>query len=369
MSLGIIGTGRLGICMALCFEKAGFVVYGIDNNKIMVEQIKNKSLTSFEPGVNEMLKNSEALHMVESYQEMFHNCDIVFVVVPTPSLPDGSYNHQYIEDVVQSIMMLGRQEKEKILVISCTTMPEYCESLQNKLLPFNIHVCYNPEFIAQGNIIEGFTNPDIVLIGARVHDVGKRVAGIYHKVCNNCPRICEMSLTEAEITKISLNCFVTMKISYANMIGDLVKRAGGNPHSVLQAIGNDARIGLKCLGWGYGYGGPCFPRDNIALQKYGESKRMELHLSRATDVTNEQHLQEMLGQIMSTHPKNKEYVFDYITYKPNTIILEQSFPLKLALALCKEGYCVRIKESSKVIDMLKEQFGSLFIYEECEYDV
>lgn len=173
-----------------------------------------------------------------------------------------------------------------------------------------------------------------------------------------------MSLTDAELTKISLNCFITMKIAYANMIGDLVKKTNGNPDVVLHAIGCDSRVGSKCLKWSYGYGGPCFPRDNIALQRYAESKNMELHLSSATDVSNKSHLTKMLEQIISTHPKNEEFVFDYITYKPNTIILEESFPLKLALALQKEGYKIRIIESTIVIQMLKEKYGDIFIYED-----
>ena len=35
--------------------------------------------------------------------------------------------------------------------------------------------------------------------------------------------------------------------------------------SVLSAIGADSRVGSKYLKFGYGYGGPCLPRDNRAF--------------------------------------------------------------------------------------------------------
>lgn len=369
-SIGVIGTGRLGLCMALCLEDAGYTVYGMDNNEDIMQQIQTKTMFSFEPFVNEMLKNSKRLFMIRTYQDIFEKCNILFVVVPTPSKQDGTYDHKHIDDIVEQVGALGLQPVQKVLVISCTTMPEYCATIQEKLRPYNISVCYNPGFTAQGDIIRGFKKPDIVLIGCDDMAIGETVTDVYKRVCmdNNvemkAPSICQMSLTEAEITKLSLNCFITMKIAYANMIGDLVKRAGGDPYTVLSAIGHDSRVGNKCLKWGYGYGGPSFPRDNIALQRYSERKDIYLRLSEATNAANIDHLKEMLQDISNTHSRDQEYVFEYITYKPNTIILEESFPLKLAIALQKEGYKVRIIESTVVIRMLKQQYGDIFIYED-----
>ena len=62
-----------------------------------------------------------------------------------------------------------------------------------------------------------------------------------------------MSTTEAEITKLSLNCFLTTKISFANMIGDLAIKSNCNPANILQSISGDSRIGSKYLNYGYGF--------------------------------------------------------------------------------------------------------------------
>jgi UDPglucose 6-dehydrogenase len=50
------------------------------------------------------------------------------------------------------------------------------------------------------------------------------------------------------------------------MLADLCERIpGGDVDVVSDALGLDARIGRKYLTGALGYGGPCFPRDNVAL--------------------------------------------------------------------------------------------------------
>jgi len=55
----LFGVGRLGICTALCLEKAGYHVLGVDVNSAYIDKINNKTLNSPEPSVNEMLSASK----------------------------------------------------------------------------------------------------------------------------------------------------------------------------------------------------------------------------------------------------------------------------------------------------------------------
>ena len=74
------------------------------------------------------------------------------------------------------------------------------------------------------------------------------------------------------------------------MIGDISDKVGGEKDKILEAIGSDSRIGGKFLKWGYGYGGPCFPRDNRALNTFAEENGIDAQISRATDKMNDLHL-------------------------------------------------------------------------------
>ena len=155
----------------------------------------------------------------------------------------------------------------KDIIIGCTVMPKYIDDVGNGLLSdcVNCNLSYNPEFVAQGDIINGFKNPDIILVGTNNDYLKPKMEEIYGNICENKPKYCFLTPLEAEITKISINGFITTKLSYANMVGDLCDNLNANKELVLNSIGSDSRIGTKYFKPGYSFGGPCFPRDTKAL--------------------------------------------------------------------------------------------------------
>ena len=353
-SVSIVGVGKLGLCFALNLDKVGYRVDAYDINKDYLNDLRNKTFISFEPGVTDLLKNYKNLHLHDNLEKILEN-NVIFILVHTPSLPNGKYDHQYIEGLKEKLISLGVQKTTKHLVINCTTFPGYCDELQKDLEGYNYTVSYNPEFIAQGTILKDQVNADMILIGEANNHVGNVIQNIYMDHCISNPRICRMSRISAEITKLSLNCFLTTKISFANMIGDISDKVGGEKDKILEAIGSDSRIGGKFLKWGYGYGGPCFPRDNRALNTFAEENDIDAQISRATDKMNELHLTYQLEEFMKNNPdKSKSIIFDYVTYKPQSTILEESQQLKFALALQKLGYDVIVNERDSVIKELNK---------------
>ena len=167
-----------------------------------------------------------------------------------------------------------------------------------------------------------------------------------------------MSLVSAEITKISLNCYVTMKIAFANSIGDLCIESGAEYEKVLEAIGNDSRVGNKYFKYGYGYGGPCFPRDNKALGIFSKDMDREVVFSRITDISNKIHLHYQIQDFVKNNPnKNIEVIIDFVTYKKDSVIIEESQQLLFALELKKLGYKIKILDDRKeVINQIKSLF-------------
>ena len=109
-------------------------------------------------------------------------------------------------------------------------------------------LCYNPEFIALGSVVRDMLRPDMILIGESDGTAGELLESIYAKSCDNTPVIRRMNFVNAELTKISVNTFVTTKISYANMLADICDRLpGADVDVVTQAVGTDSRIGAKYL--------------------------------------------------------------------------------------------------------------------------
>lgn len=352
-NISIVGVGKLGLCLALNLEKKGFNVTGVDVIESYVNSLNDKTFTTSEPHVNEYLSESKIVFTTDLEQALKN--DILFVVVSTPSTHEWKYDHTQIESIADRLISYGKQDKRKDLIINCTTFPGYCDTLQAKLEDYNYKVSYNPEFIAQGTIIHDQTHCDNVLIGEADEYAGKLIEHIYSRMCESNPVVNRMDRTEAELTKLSVNCYLTTKISYANMIGDIAGRLGCNANKILTAIGTDSRIGNKYLKPGFGFGGPCFPRDNRALAKCGEELGIDAVISKATDEMNEKHLQYQIEDFVKNNPdKDKVVDIDYVTYKKESTILEESQQLKYAIKLKELGYKIQLLDNRlEVLNQLK----------------
>jgi UDPglucose 6-dehydrogenase len=363
-TIGVIGVGKLGLCMALGLEEAGYTVVCNDTNEKYLDTIQHKTLESIEPGVKDALLNATKLHVTKNIKDIY-KLDTLFLVVATPSLADGSYDHSSVNAIIETLISCNEEEpdySEKLLVISCTTMPTYCDSVQEKLSKYNYNVCYNPEFIAQGSILHGQSNPDMVLIGHSNQAACDKLRTIYTKITKNNPPFHCMSRTEAELTKISLNCFLTTKIAFANLIGDIVVKAGGDPSKVLSAIGQDTRVGHKFLRWGYGFGGPCLPRDNRALSHFSKSINIVNEIGEVVDKNNKVHLERLCEVIERLNIDKKPFFFDSIVYKKGTNILEESQKLQLAIYLSNKGYNVIIQDEPCILDRLSSVYPGKFSF-------
>ncbi len=358
---GIIGIGKLGLCFALNLERAGYEVYGVDVSEEYVNQLNTKAFSSPEPEVSELLAHSKSFFAGTDISTLLtKGVEDIFIMVATPSLADGTYDHSQIERITEELILKGKLEKTVHLYVGCTTMPGYCNLLAAKLQQYNYTVSYNPEFIAQGSIIHDQQYPDQVLIGEGDEEAGNRLEEIYRNLVKNNPMFCRMDRLSAEITKLATNCFLTTKISFANSIGDLAVKSGADHEKILKAIGADSRIGSKYLNYGFGFGGPCFPRDNRALGAFAKKQDYPLLISEATDDVNKMHLELQLQHYLEKYAANEPIKFDYVSYKKGSVIIEESQQLALAVRLAKAGRKVIVNDRAEVKKEVEKKYPGLF---------
>ena len=367
-NISIIGVGRLGICVCLCLEHAGYNVLGVDVFPDYVEKINNKTLFSPEPSVNKMLSNSINFSATTNFDEALVFSDIIFIYVATPSSGgEKFYDHTTLGNILMKIN--ERKVQNKHIVIGCTVTPGYIREVGNFLIKDckNTSLSYNPEFIAQGDIINGIFAADFILIGEGSKEAGNKLQEIYEKLgesYGHIPVIHRMSPASAEITKLSVNCFVTTKIAFANMIGDVADLTiGANKFDILNAVGADSRVGKKYLMPGYGFGGPCFPRDNRALGGYIQRMGIDPLIPIATDTLNALHTKFQTQKILDK--KIDTVVIIGVGYKEkcSVAIIEESAKLKIGEELVRSGIRVIVKDIKLLIDCVKLEYGNLFEYE------
>ena len=363
MKIGLIGAGRLGLCLALLMDKAGYSVIASDVREDYINGLQIGEVTTTEPLVGQYLDSARRIEFTTDNLRVIEESDIIFTLVLTPSLKNGSYDVSNVDDVVSDILKYGwdKDLSNKSLVIGCTTNPGDCDFFQDRLSETGISVFYNPEFIAQGSIIKDLQNADMVLLGGDGKHQGNLV-NIYKKIQHGYkePSIHLMSTKAAEITKIAVNCFLTTKISYANMIGQVLAQSNlyDEIETVLSSIGSDSRIGHKYMNFGFGFGGPCFPRDNRAFASYAQKVGVEHNIGTTTDNFNKAHLLFLKDYFINDNSDDLPFWFDYIAYKPGTDILTESQQYQLCLEFLDLGYKVYVSD-----DLLKDKCDARILFE------
>ena len=351
----VCGLGKLGACIAATLAQRGFTTVGID-----IDPEKVRKVNAGQPPVDEPLlaetiaAGRPRLRATQDYREAVAT-DVTFFIPPSPSLPDGSFSNEFLLRAMQPVAAAVREKGKKghIFVCSTTTTPGAVDTVLIPMLERetggacgrDFGMCYNPEFIALGNVVKGLLEPDMVLIGESDPNSGAALEGLYKRYNTNSPRIARMSIISAELTKISVNSYITMKISFTNqlrMIAEQFPKA--NIHNILEAIGSDSRIGPKYLRAGLSFGGPCFPRDNRLLAYTARQLGLEAPLAEASDRVNQLTNLDLFEKVQRLVSKNDTIAVLGLSYKPDTYITEEAAGLYLAQQLKRQGFKVVVHD-------------------------
>jgi UDPglucose 6-dehydrogenase len=347
MRVAVVGLGKLGAPLAAVLASKGNDVLGIDIDAEAVRRLSEGLAPVQEPGLQDLISANVDRLSATTELERAATCDITILLVPTPSDERGAFTNAFLLDVIERVgrALCGREDYH-VVVIASTVMPGSCvgelgpalEHASGRQVGDSLGLCYSPEFIALGNVIRDMLEPDMVLIGESDPRAGDTLEALYERVCENDPPFRRMGLVNAELTKIAVNTYVTMKISYANTLADLCERLpGADVESVTDALGLDTRIGRKYLRGAIAYGGPCFPRDNKAFAAVARELGTEAPLAEATDAINEAQLHRLARVVLAHLGGNDSVGVLGLSYKPDTGVVEESPGIALVKRLADEG--------------------------------
>jgi UDPglucose 6-dehydrogenase len=206
---------------------------------------------------------------------LLHVTGPIFVCVPTPMDKDGSCNTSIVESVVSSVNEISKKLVESdnnnklmvpILIIKSTVAPGTTERL-NKENPY-VQCVFNPEFLRESCFLEDFKRQDRIIIGGPPLAVSA-VKAMYQTAYPSVPTT-KTSSTIAEMVKYVTNCFLAVKVSFANEIHEICEKLNIDYDKVVEYATKDTRLGLSH--WAVpgpdgkvGFSGSCFPKDLNAL--------------------------------------------------------------------------------------------------------
>ena len=262
MRVGMIGLGKLGLPVAEAMARVHDVM-GTDVRPVSTQMVRQGTLEA-----------------VVAFG------DIIFIAVQTPHdpaydgsaptshLPNKDFDYHTVISVLDQIEALPVEGKTIVLI--STLLP----GTTRRLLASRLTKCdliYNPYLIAMGTVAHDMVNPEMVMIGnatGRADDLKvQQLLQFYKPLLQNSPRMVTGTWEEMECTKIFYNTFISAKLSLVNMIQDVAERIGHmNVDVTAQALAESTYriMGPAYMKPGMGDGGPCHPRDNIALRWLAE---------------------------------------------------------------------------------------------------
>jgi len=369
--VSFIGLGKLGLPLATCFGKNKVNILAIDKNEKVISDLKNQKAPFYEPDLqNNIDLSSKYMTYTTSYDKIAET-DITIILVNTPSKKkDGSFSNLYIEQSLESSCEILKKTNKKyhLFIISSTVMPgsivdgfiPLIENITNWKINEQFGVCHIPDFVALGKVIKDFENPEMVVLGESDKKAGDIAEKLYSKILKNNSPIHRLTLPEAEIAKVSLNAYVTMKLSFANFLSNICERVDNvNVDNITNAIGEDKRISPYFFKGGLSFGGTCFPRDTWAFIKLSHKLGLDAVHIKATQEINENQ-DKHLFQFVNKFDKNKISVLG-LSFKPDSPVLTESASIKLVERLIDIGKEVYVYDPL-CLEKVKEVFGDKIIY-------
>src|SRR5262245_25998220 len=352
MRIAVVGLGKLGSPLAAVMASKRNEVLGIDVNPEAVRLLNEGLAPVEEPGLQDLVTSSHDRLSATTDLAAAADADVSILLVPTPSDERGAFSNEHLLSAIDEIGGgLARRETYHLVVVASTVMPGSCdaeiraalERASGRRVGETVGLCYSPEFIALGSVIRDMLEPDMVLIGESDPRAGDVLERLYGGVCENDPPFRRMSLVNAELTKIAVNTYVTMKISYANTLADMCERLpGADVEAVTDALGLDTRIGRKYLRGAIAYGGPCFPRDNKAFGVLARDLGAEPLLAEATEAVNVAQTERLARLVDAQLDAGRAVGILGLSYKPDTGVIEESPGVALARLLANAGHEVHV---------------------------
>ncbi len=363
MTLGVVGTGYVGLTTGACFAHLGHHVVCGDIDQRKVDLLRAGHIPIVEDGLQSVVDGARAagrLEFVLGAESAAAGADVVFLCVPTPQGDDGSADLSYIE---QAAAQIAPVLKPGAVVVNKSTVPVGSTiAVERVLQRDDVFVVSNPEFLREGTAVHDFLHPDRVVIGSADRGAAERVAELYASV--DAP-ILITDPASAETIKYAANGFLAMKISFVNAVAAMCEAVGADVAAVVEGIGSDTRIGGQFLRPGPGWGGSCFPKDSRALVKIAEDHGYNFTMMRGVIDVNDEQLERMVAKIEQAVGRQSGDLAGVtvgalgLTFKAGTDDLRESPALAIIDELRARGATVRAFDPTTIGPLTPHQASVL----------
>lgn len=377
--IAVIGTGHVGLPTALGLAELGWKVTGADQDGEKIDRLKEGKSPFYEPGLQTLLSKHLAsgnFTVTSDVASAIRAATVLFICVGTPQRENGEADLSQIEVIARLIAQHLNGYK---LIVEKSTVPAVTalwikktitrfavarrrsdggganqlessawSGKQSPIAEFD--VASNPEFLQEGKAIQNFFQPDRIVVGTESERAQKMLEAIYLPLKRP---ILVTGLSTAELIKHAANAFLSMKISYINMVADVCEAVGGDVTMVSLGLGLDPRIGPDFLSAGVGFGGYCFPKDLRAFIHLAEKQGVNSSLLREVERINRERADRFLDKIRKALwiVQDKTIGVWGLSFKPDTDDIREAPSARIVEALLEDGARLRLYDPQATAQM------------------
>ena len=347
MKVAVIGIGHVGLISAVAFASLGDDVVGMDVDEAKMTALNAGRTPFHEPKLDDLLHEGLAsgrLRFTTDVATAVAEAKAVFICVGRPPVGQGDRSLTAVEDTVRAVARAAADGV--VLVVKSTVPPGTSERVRQVVAQerpgLTFAVASSPEFLREGHAVDDTLEPDRLVVGTDDEHARIVLRELYRPLMAAGVRLIETDAATAELSKLSSNAFLALKISFANGLARLSERAGADVVGVTDILGADPRIGSAFLGAGLGYGGYCLPKDVVTLEKVSSRFGYDFPLLRETWRINDEALEAVLRAVEEAvwNLEGKTVALLGLAFKAGTDDVRTAPALRLASRLIEEGATV-----------------------------
>ena len=272
-SIAVAGTGYVGLSLAVLLAQHNHVTaVDIVSEKIeklnsFISPIQDTLIEKYLAEAKQGLRRLD-LHASADGAAAYAQADFVVVAVPTDYDPRTNYfDCSAVEKVIRTVLQsAGARAEKPVIVIKSTVPVGYTEHVRQVFQTDSI--LFSPEFLRESKALYDNLYPSRIIVGCddKNKEAAHTFAGLLRQGALKDPiETLFMGPTEAEATKLFVNTYLALRVSYFNELDTYAEVKGLDTSSIIKGVCLDPRVGDYYNNPSFGYGGYCLPKDTKQL--------------------------------------------------------------------------------------------------------